>query len=91
MIYNLDIYFESPEDDVDDHYIERTWGIVPNVGDTIVDESYHDDVSWVWTGRVRDRLFVTGEDGNLRIQLHCSAAFPSDVKPHGADETIDTL
>jgi hypothetical protein len=102
MLYQLDIYFESAEDGLDDFYIERTWNAIPDVGDAIVYEHREEgEPASIWQGSVTNRLFVTDNEGNLRIQLHCSALVLTDVKTSdvngpaaespAAEDAVDTL
>jgi hypothetical protein len=89
----LDIYIENPRDGETDHYLTRSWIEVPRVGDTIVHST---DDGEVWEGEVKKRLFCTGDDSTLRVQLHCerptvdgaSKEPPAEKEPQAPADTL---
>lgn len=88
----LDIYIENPRDGEDDHYLTRAWIEVPRVGDTIVHTASTEDGEEVWEGEVKRRLFCTGDDAALRVQLHCDAvARPAREPAKEPEAPADTL
>lgn len=92
MPINLDIFIETEAGD--DHYLTRSWNFVPEVGDTIVHTTGDPDQPDVWEGVVKNRLFCTeGDEGNMRVQLHCEAPTIFDRKkgkpePEAAPDTL---
>lgn len=85
----LDIYIETGEDGLDDHYIERHWNVLPETGDVIVHTAEENDNA-VFEGVVRRRLFCTDDQGNLRVQLHCEASLHLDKTPRET-ESVEPL
>lgn len=89
----LDIYIENERDGEEDHYVERAWNVLPDVGDTIVHTTATDDgeIS-VWEGIVKRRLFVTDDEKTLRVQLHCEAGNVFErPAPREQAAPVDTL
>lgn len=88
-MFKLDIYFDPAPGTTEDMFIQRSWNHVPDVGDTIVYEQRPDDgETTLWSGVVKERLFITNEDGHLRVQVNCSAAALTDID---RDEPVETL